>query len=56
MNATGTGTGGDVTILTSAPQSFYVGGGGSITNNGTFGNISANGLNGGFIISQKLWR
>ena len=52
VNATGTGTGGNVRVLTTTPQPFYVGSVGNAAN-GTAGNISANGLNGGFIILRN---
>jgi len=48
VSASGTGTGGTVSITTTAAQAFTVGNGAG-TENGTAGNISANGHNGGFV-------
>ncbi len=50
---TGTGNGGIVTITTTSPLVFTVGGGGNLTGNGTAGNINANGVNGGFITATN---
>ncbi len=51
-NVTGSGTAGNMIIHTTSPQEFVVGSGAG-TGNGTLGNISANGLNGGFIILKN---
>jgi len=47
------GTAGNAIIVTYGPQAFTVGNG-ALTGNGTFGNISGNGLNGGFIILKNI--
>jgi len=44
-----TGNGGAVSITTTSPLVFTVGGGGNLTGNGTAGNINANGVKGGSI-------
>ena len=49
VSASGTGNGGSVSVTTTSPIAFTIGGGAG-TGNGTAGNISANGVNGGNIV------